>query len=81
MKPLPGLEHLPYAEVWLRSPDEAAWQEASRLARELGKDGLEVWTTDETPDVVSLLEPRGYEIVRRYVVSERPVSHLVAVDE
>ena len=73
VKPLPGLEHLPYAEVWLRSADEGAWREASRLARELGKDGLEVWTTDETPEVVSLLEPRGYEIVRRYVVSELDV--------
>ena len=49
-------------------------REASRLARELGKDGLEVWTTDETPAVVSLLEPRGYEIVRRYVVSQLDVA-------
>ena len=68
------MEHLPYAEVWLRSADESAWREASRLARELGKDGLEVWTTDETPEVVSFLEPRGYEIVRRYVVSELDVA-------
>ena len=68
------MEHLPYAEVWLRSADEDDWREASRLARELGKDGLEVWTTDETPEVVSLLEPRGYEIVRRYVVSELDVA-------
>ena len=71
---MPGLEHLPYAEVWLRSADESAWRTASRLARELGKDGLEVWTTDETPEVVSFLEPRGYEIVRRYVVSELDVA-------
>jgi GNAT superfamily N-acetyltransferase len=74
VKPVPGLEHLPYAEVWLRSPDESAWREASRAARALGKDGLEVWTTDETPEVVSFLEPRGYEIVRRYVVSELDVA-------
>ena len=74
VKPLPGMEHLPYAEVWLRSADEDAWREASRLARGLGKDGLEVWTTDETPEVVALLEPRGYEIVRRYVVSELDVA-------
>jgi GNAT superfamily N-acetyltransferase len=74
VKPLPGLEHLPYAEVWLRAPDEAAWQEASRLARELGKDGLEVWTTDETPEVVTFLEPRGYAVVRRYVISELDVA-------
>ena len=74
VKPVPGLEHLPYAEVWLRTADEAAWREASRLARGLGKDGLEVWTTDETPEVVAFLEPRGYEIVRRYVVSELDVA-------
>jgi GNAT superfamily N-acetyltransferase len=74
VKPLPGLEHLPYAEVWLRSADEGAWREASRLARELGKDGLEVWTTDASPEVVSFLEPRGYEVVRRYVVSELDVG-------
>jgi GNAT superfamily N-acetyltransferase len=74
VKPLPGLEHLPYAEVWLRAADEGAWREASRLARELGKDGLEVWTTDGSPEVVSFLEPRGYEIVRRYVVSELDVG-------
>ena len=51
VKPLPGLEHLPYAEVWLRSPDEALWRDASAAAHAIGKDGLEVWTTDETPEV------------------------------
>jgi GNAT superfamily N-acetyltransferase len=74
VKPVPGLEHLPFAEVWLRTADEADWREASRLARELGKDGLEVWTTDETPEVAAFLEARGYEIVRRYVVSELDVA-------
>jgi GNAT superfamily N-acetyltransferase len=74
VKPIPGLEHLPYAEVWLRSADESAWREASRLARALGKDGLEVWTTDKTPEVVAFLEPRGYEVVRRYVMSELDVA-------
>jgi GNAT superfamily N-acetyltransferase len=73
VKLMPGLEHLPYAEVWLREADEGAWHEASTAARALGKDGLEVWTTDQTPEVVSFLEPRGYEIVRRYLVSELDV--------
>lgn len=33
----------------------------------LGKTGLEVWTTEEHPDVVSFLGERGYEEVRRYL--------------
>jgi GNAT superfamily N-acetyltransferase len=74
VKPMPGLEHLPFAEVWLREPDEDAWRAASAAARAIGKDGLEVWTTDETPDVVSFLEARDYEIVRRYVISELDVA-------
>lgn len=73
VKPIPGLEQLPYAEVWFHEIDEARWQEASALARELGKTGLEVWTTDRTPEVVAFLEPRGYEEVRRYVISELDV--------
>ena len=73
VKPLPGLEHLPFAEVWLREPDEAAWRRACAAARAIGKDGLEVWTTDETPEVGPFLEARGYEIVRRYVISELDV--------
>jgi len=39
---IPGLEQLPYAEVWFHELEEARWQEASALARELGKTGLEV---------------------------------------
>ena len=70
VKPLPGLEHLPFAEVWLREPDDDAWRAASAAARAIGKDGLEVWTTDETPEVVTFLEARGYEIVRQYLISE-----------
>jgi GNAT superfamily N-acetyltransferase len=73
VKPLPGLEHLPYAEVWLHEPDEAVWGEASAAARAIGKDGLEVWTTDATPAVVQFLEARGYSTHRRYVVSELDV--------
>jgi GNAT superfamily N-acetyltransferase len=74
VKPIPGLEQLPYAEVWLHELDEARWREASRLARMLGKTGLEVWTTDRTPEVVAFLEPRGYDEVRRYVISELDVG-------
>ena len=74
VKPIPGLEHLPYAEVWLREPDDARWREASAAARAIGKDGLEVWTTDETPAVVPFLEQRGYEIVRRYRITELDVT-------
>jgi GNAT superfamily N-acetyltransferase len=75
VKPIPGLEQLPYAEVWFHELDEAQWREASARARELGKTGLEVWTTDRTPEVVAFLEPRGYEEVRRYVISELDVPN------
>jgi len=74
VKPMPGLEHLPYAEVWFHELDEERWREASARARELGKTGLEVWTTDRSPEVVAFLEPRGYEEVRRYVISELDVA-------
>jgi GNAT superfamily N-acetyltransferase len=74
VKPLPGLEHLPYAEIWFRGIDDELWQQASEAARAIGKDGLEVWTTDETPQVVDYLEARGYEQVRHYVVSELDVD-------
>jgi GNAT superfamily N-acetyltransferase len=74
VKPMPGLEHLPFAEVWFRAIDDAAWRRASTAARALGKSGLEVWTTTDTPAVVAFLEPRGYAEVRRYVVSELDVS-------
>jgi GNAT superfamily N-acetyltransferase len=71
---MPGLEHLPFAEVWFHEVDEALWREASAAARAIGKTGLEVWTTDKTPDVVSFLEQRGYEQVRHYVISELDVA-------
>jgi hypothetical protein len=74
VKQMPGLEQLPFAEVWFRSIDEAAWRQASAAARGLGKSGLEVWTTTETPVVVAFLAARGYEEVRRYVVSELDVA-------
>jgi GNAT superfamily N-acetyltransferase len=70
VKAIPGLDHLPFAEVWFRSIDERRWREASAAARAIGKDGLEVWTTDETPEVVEFLEARGFEQVRHYLISE-----------
>ena len=72
--PIPGLEHLPYAEVWFHDIDEARWREASDAARALGKSGLEAWTTDRTPEVAAFLGARGYEEVRRYVISELDVA-------
>jgi GNAT superfamily N-acetyltransferase len=74
VRPIPGLEHLPYAEVWLHAVDDDAWRAASAAARELGKPGLEVWTTTRTPDVAPWLEGKGYQEVRRYVISELDVA-------
>jgi GNAT superfamily N-acetyltransferase len=72
--PIPGLEHLPYAEVWLHAVDDDAWRTASDAARGIGKAGLEVWTTTRTPEVASWLESKGYDEVRRYVISELDVA-------
>jgi GNAT superfamily N-acetyltransferase len=72
--PIPGLEHLPFAEVWFHDVDEARWRAASAEARALGKDGLEVWTTSRTPGVVDFLRARGYAEARRYVISELDVA-------
>jgi mycothiol synthase len=74
VKPIPGQEHLPWAEVWFERIDDELWREASRAAVAIGKSGLEAWTTDETPDVITYLAERGYEEVRRYVRSELDVS-------
>jgi len=74
VKLIPGLGHLPYAEVWLHAVDDDAWREASAKAHELGKTGLEVWTTTDTPDVAPWLEAKGYAEVRRYVISELDVA-------
>lgn len=74
VRPIPGLEHLPYAEVWFHSVDDDAWRAASDAARAIGKTGLEVWTTTSTPDVAHWLEERGYDEVRRYVISELDVG-------
>jgi mycothiol synthase len=70
---IPGLEHLPFAEVWFHELDDARLAEASEQARALGKSGLEVWTTTKTPAVAAFLERRGYVEVRRYVISELDV--------
>jgi GNAT superfamily N-acetyltransferase len=74
VKPIPGLEQLPYAEVWFHEVDDERFSVASAAARALGKTGLEVWTTDRTPEVVAFLERRGYGEVRRYVISELDVA-------
>lgn len=74
VKPMPGLEHLPFAEVWFHQIDEHSFETASAAARGLGKSGLETWTTDRTPEVVTFLTERGYDEVRRYVISELAVA-------
>jgi len=67
---IPGLGQLPYAETWFHEIDDARFRDASNGARALGKTGLEAWTTTRTPDVADFLRSRGYEEVRRYVISE-----------
>lgn len=74
VRPMQGLEQLPWAEVWFHEVDEGSWRAASAGARALGKSGLEAWTTDGTPAVVEFLRGRGYEEVRRYVISELDVE-------
>ena len=71
---MPGLEHLPFAEVWFHEVDDELWRETSTAARAIDKTGLEVWTTDKTPQVVAFFEERGYEQVRHYVISELDVT-------
>jgi GNAT superfamily N-acetyltransferase len=73
VKAIPGLEALPFAEVWFHEVDDARWRDASVRARALGKTGLEVWTTTRTPEVAAFFEERGYEEVRRYTISELDV--------
>jgi GNAT superfamily N-acetyltransferase len=74
VRPIPGLEQLPFAEVWFHELDDNCFDEASAKARALGKTGLEVWTTTRTPEVVAYLEPHGYVEVRRYVISELDIA-------
>jgi mycothiol synthase len=75
VRPIPGQEHLPWAEVHLDAVDEERWREASEAARELGKTGLQAWTTEATPEVVAFLEARGYEEVLRYLRFELDVAN------
>ena len=77
VRPIPGLEHLPFAEAWFHAVDDESFAAASAAARALGKPGLEAWTTTETPDVVSFLEARGFTEVRRYRISELDVAAAV----
>jgi GNAT superfamily N-acetyltransferase len=74
VQPMPGLEHLPFAEVWFETIDDEQWVRASARAAELAKEGLEVWTTTRTPEVADFLVRRGYDEVRRYVISELDVA-------
>lgn len=72
--PIPGLEHEPYAEAWFHAIDDARWRDASNAAHAIGKSGLEAWTTTRTPEVERFLRARGYDEVRRYVISELAVA-------
>jgi GNAT superfamily N-acetyltransferase len=74
VRPVPGLEHEPYAEVWLETADDALLDEAFALAHTIGKPGLEVWTTTNTPNVEPFLLARGFVEHRRYIVSELDVA-------
>ena len=71
---MPGLEQLPFAEVWFHEIDDERWRKASAAARAIGKAGLEAWTTDKTPEVATFLNERGYDEVRHYVISELDVT-------
>jgi GNAT superfamily N-acetyltransferase len=80
VKPMAGLEHLPFAEVWFHQIDDDSFATASAAARGLGKSGLEAWTTDATPEVVAFLAKHGYAEVRRYAISELDVAAAAAPD-
>jgi GNAT superfamily N-acetyltransferase len=74
VRPVPGLEHEPYAEVWLEVAAAALLDEAYALAAAIDKPGLEVWTTTKTPEVEPFLLGRGFSEHRRYIVSELDVA-------
>ena len=74
VRPIPGLAHLPYAEVWFHAIDDNEWRAASEAALGIGKTGFAVWTTTRTPQVARWLEELGYKEVRRYVISEVDVA-------
>jgi GNAT superfamily N-acetyltransferase len=74
VRPVPGLEHEPYAEVWLAAVDDAVLDEAFAAAARIGKPGLEIGTTTKTPAVEPFLLDRGFSPHRRYVISELDVK-------
>ncbi len=74
VRPVPGLEHEPFAEVWLHAIDERVLAQAFAAAEAIGKRGLEAWTSTRTPEVASFLLARGFAQVRRYVISELDVA-------
>jgi GNAT superfamily N-acetyltransferase len=67
--------------VWLHEAEDSTLAAALNAARSLGKDALEVWTSTRTPMVAPWLEERGYEEVRRYVVSELDLAAAADVGE
>ena len=76
---MPGLEHLPFAEVWFREIDDARWREASAAAAGDRQDGAgSMDDRSQRPRSRRSSRQRGYEIVRRYVISELDVA---AADE
>ena len=75
VKPIPGLEHEPFAEVWLRAVDEDAWREASAKARDARQVRARGVDDDRDAEVAPWLEAKGYEEVRRYVISELEVAN------
>ena len=72
--PIPGLEHLPYAEVWFHAVDDDAWRAASEAARAIDKSGLEVLTEGEC---FALLETAP---IGRVVYSDRALPVIVPVN-
>lgn len=69
-----GQAHLPWAEVHLDAIDAAVFAEASRRARALGKDGLEVWTHDDSTAALRFLDAHGYREARRYLLQHLDVA-------
>jgi GNAT superfamily N-acetyltransferase len=74
VRSVPGLEHEPYAEVWLHRVDDDTLARAFEAARAIERPGLEAWTTTRTPDVAPFLLAHGFAEVRRYVISELDVA-------
>ena len=73
VKPMPGLEHLPFAEVWFHAIDEQAWREASRAALVLGKSGR---APNETrlAGMLALNRRLGYRLLYTEIVLRGPAA-------